>query len=70
MKQYIPDKANIEKALEYAWRYGQIDGGHHRIWVIDQMVRMLTGDRYEQFVKDYCKGEDGEEYEWDTGIAP
>lgn len=31
----------IEKALEYAYRYGQIDGAHHKQWVIDQMVRAL-----------------------------
>ncbi len=33
----------IAKALEYAVRYGGIDGAHHRAWVIDQMVRALTG---------------------------
>lgn len=31
----------IEKAIEYAHRYGQIGGAHHRLWVIDQMVRAL-----------------------------
>lgn len=33
---------NVEKALEYASRYGDIDGAHHKMWVIDQMVRALT----------------------------
>ena len=36
-------KDNIEKALDFAIRYGGIDGGHHKTWVIDQMVRALTG---------------------------
>jgi hypothetical protein len=36
-------KERIKKALEYAVRYGGIDGGHHKQWVIDQMVRALTG---------------------------
>ncbi len=31
----------IEKAIEYAHRFGQIDGAHHKQWVIDQMVRAL-----------------------------
>ena len=31
-----------QKALEIAVRYGQIDGDHHKAWVIDQMVRALT----------------------------
>ena len=31
-----------KKALEIAGDYGTIDGGHHKMWVIDQMVRALT----------------------------
>lgn len=46
---------------------GQIDGAHHRLWVIDQMVRVLLGDMYSEFVDRY---EENGEYEWDTGIAP
>lgn len=61
----------IHDAIEVAARYSQIDGAHHKAWVIDQMVRALVGDGYEVFVRDYCKGEDGPEtYEWDEGIAP
>lgn len=33
----------IKKALEIAISYGGIDGAHHKDWVIDQMVRALTG---------------------------
>ena len=32
-----------KKALAIALRYGGIDGDHHKAWVIDQMVRALTG---------------------------
>jgi hypothetical protein len=60
----------IEKALDMAG-YGAFDGAHHKMWAIDQMVRILTGDGYDAWVKDYCAGEDGPStYEWDTGIAP
>ena len=64
----------ISRALAYAARFGQIDGDHHKAWVIDQMVRQLTGDEYEEWVKEY-EGPDPdidpeETYEWDTGIAP
>lgn len=63
--------AAAKGALEIALRYGGIDGAHHKAWVIDQMVRALTGDEYEQFVADAKAGEDGPEtYEWDEGIAP
>jgi hypothetical protein len=33
----------IGLATYYAFRYGQIDGSHHKQWVIDQMVRILLG---------------------------
>jgi hypothetical protein len=33
----------VARALELADLYGNIDGGHHRKWVIDQMVRTLCG---------------------------
>lgn len=31
------------KALDIAVVHGGADGGHHKAWVIDQMVRALTG---------------------------
>lgn len=33
----------IQRALDVAIRYGGTDGDHHKAWVIDQMVRALTG---------------------------
>lgn len=36
-------EAKIKRALDYAILYGTIDGSHHKMWVIDQMVRALTG---------------------------
>ena len=57
----------VAAAIMVAFEYGQIDGAHHKAWVIDQMVRALTSTRYESWVKAYCN--DGE-YEWDEGIAP
>jgi hypothetical protein len=33
----------IDKALEFAMAFGTEDGDHHKMWVIDQMVRALTG---------------------------
>jgi hypothetical protein len=56
-----------KEALEIAADYGQYDGAYHKMWVIDQIVRTLTGDEYDAWVEDYC--DDGE-YEWDTGVAP
>ena len=64
-------KDPIADALEIAYKYGQIDGAHHKLWVIDQMVRSLTGKNYPKWVKQACAGEEGPDtYEWDVGIAP
>ena len=35
-------KERIKEALDVANSYGGIDGDHHKMWVIDQMVRILT----------------------------
>lgn len=62
---------NIIKALEIAGRYGGFDGEHHKSWVIDQMVRELTGSQYNDWIAKVCEGEDGPNtYVWDEGIAP
>ena len=62
---------NIARALCFIYKYGGIDGSDHKAWTIDQVVRCLTVDKYDQFVS-YCKdGEDGPNtYDWDTGTAP
>ncbi len=58
-------------ALNLALSYGQIDGSHHKNWVIDQMVRILAGDQYESVIADRRFGADGPDtYSWDEGIAP
>lgn len=56
------------------------DGAHHKQWTIDQMVRVLTGEDYEKWVKSYqtcglkdcMRHEDGDD-EWtedcDQGYA-
>ena len=62
---------SVEKALDIALQFGQVDGGHHKAWVIDQIVQKLTGKGYKAWVAKHNKGEDGPDtYWWDTGIAP
>jgi hypothetical protein len=59
-----------KKALDLIGEYGGIDGGHHKQWLIDQLVRVLAGD-YTEWVRDYKDGEEGPDtYGWDEGIAP
>ena len=58
----------IKEAVDLGIRYGQIEGDHHRAWVIDQMLRALLGDEYEQTIR---KSDPHGEYgEWYEGIAP
>ena len=63
----------VEQALEIINRFGGIDGDHHKQWVLDQVVRVLTENEggYLQWLAQHCDGEDGPEtYAWDEGIAP
>lgn len=53
----------IEKALDFAVRFGQIDGDHHKMWTIDQMVRALTGC---PIVKGTAKDCNGDDYEYEA----
>jgi len=65
------DAERIQLAVELAFEYGGFDGDHHKMWVIDQMVRLLLGDSYDVAVAEAKFGEDGPEtYDWDTGVAP
>lgn len=73
------ENEKIIKALEIAWQYSQIDGAHHKAWVIDQMVRALCGDEetYKLFIDAYTEPFPSEvypgemdHYSWDEGIAP
>ena len=72
MGSKVTDTEKIKEALEIADSYGWIDGDHHKMWVIDQMVRALTGDGYEAWLQEHRYfNEDGEEgIDWDEGIAP
>lgn len=56
------EKLNAINKILY--RYSQIDGAHHKAWCIDQIARILHGDNYEQFVREF------KYVEWDIGIAP
>lgn len=62
-------KERAHRALALAIELGQVDGAHHKMWVIDQMVRELTGEKgYEQFLEIFRNDNGG--YDWDGGIAP
>jgi len=67
----MTNQSKITTALDIALRYGGTDGAHHKTWIIDQIVRALTGDGYVEWIKRAKDGEDGPNtYGWDEGIAP
>lgn len=67
------DRRKISEAIELVQGYGQEDGAHHKMWVLDQVLRILMGEvAYAEFVREYENppDEDHDFGEWDTGIAP
>lgn len=63
----MDDKEKVSKALDLIFTYGGIDGSHHKDWLIDQLARTLTQEGYDDWVANY---ENGDEYTWETGVAP
>lgn len=64
-------ESRIDEAVALAVRFGGCDGDHHEAWVIDQMVRVLAGDRYQRIVAEAKAGDDGpDSYSWDEGVPP
>lgn len=67
----MDNKEKIIHSLDIIAGYSQIDGAHHKAWVIDQVTQILTGENYESFIKEHNYGEDGPNtYSWDKGVAP
>ena len=60
-------RGRVKRALEVAWGAGQVDGDHHKAWVIDQMVHHLLDSGYDAYIAEYTKGGS---YTWDKGIPP
>ena len=64
-------RRRINNACEIIGRYGMIDGSHHKQWVLDQVLRVLQDENYEDWIKKYnMDGLDDGYSEWDEGIIP
>lgn len=55
MDKEIAEK-RIQEALDTAIRYGGTDGSHHKMWTIDQIVRILTGCPRDEVTAIDCNG--------------
>ena len=68
---YEKEKEKNNNVLGLIFEYGQTDGEHHKAWVIDQIVRIMTENNYDKWVQHYEYDEEtDEDYFWDIGIAP
>lgn len=73
----LPDDVNelkdrIKSAVLGIWLNAQIDGSHHKLWTLNNVLERLIGvDKVDEFIAAYEKElDDGDYYEWDKGIAP
>lgn len=63
--------SRMQHAVGLVVKYGGHEGASAKAWILDQVVRALTGDDYKNVVARAKAGEDGPEtYDWDTGSAP
>ncbi len=56
----------IKEAIDLAAEAMNADGDHHKTWYIDQIVRVLVGDKYPQIVEEYKS----ESVDWKEGVQP
>ena len=68
----MTDRVRIEAALKHIYGSGGLDGARHKQWVLDQVVRALTGEDYAAWCRAWSNGEDGPDTygEWDRGTPP
>lgn len=52
----MTDKEKIAAVLDRLMCSGGVDGEHHKAWVIDQVVRILTNCKEEQVTAVDCNG--------------
>jgi len=68
------EKKKTDEILKFIEDWGQIDGSHHKMWVITEIVKKIVPN-YQKWKEKYEEpfiDEDGEEdhYSWDEGIPP
>jgi hypothetical protein len=59
------DFSRAEWAMLFIRKYGQIDGAHHKSWVLDQVARILRGTPVLMTVARWDNGQ--AEYRFETG---
>lgn len=60
-------ESDINDAVDLILEMGSIDGADHKQWVLDQVLRILLRDNYDDTIE---RDELENESEWETGVAP
>lgn len=60
----------IDKIIDLVIDGLGIDGGHHKQWFLEQILRAIVGDEYDRVARELTTGSDGIVYGWEAGIAP
>lgn len=62
---------SIQDAIKVIVDYGDIDGSHHKQWILDQALRYLMGNEYQEWRDRYDLAMARNDYSiWDEGVAP
>lgn len=62
------DFTKLDFILEYVGRFGQIDGAHHKLWVLDQVARIANNAPIVEMRK--AEWDDGTvEYRYEVGTC-
>lgn len=61
------DYTKEDWSLLFIYKYGGIDGAHHKDWVLDQVVRILNDAPVEIRVAKWSNGQ--EEYRFNVGTS-
>lgn len=62
----MTESEKIKAAIDMIDKHGGHDGDHHKAWCLDQVARILLGDKYKDHVTEIRVAG----WEWDEGIAP
>lgn len=68
----VSDIDPISAAMWFIGSYGQIDGEHHKQWVLDQVARILKGTPVLEHTRSWDEKGDGNLYtvtDYVTGVA-
>lgn len=69
---YVALSDKVSKAVDLILVDAQYDGAHHKMWVLDQVLRTLLGpEQYEETIRSWeQRPDDGTIWhEWDTGVT-